>query len=293
MADAPFAGYLSHVRHNSQPASPARYPSLARGIAGRSAFPMPLRMPTTRSRATRRSPASSQRVAGDKTPRRLSQAERVAGFAQRPMPPEWMRSIAWTPAEGRFVPAPDVAAWIRRVFIESTSFSALMNTDHAHLATARIGVLWTNVKASRRGRIVLGTAELPEFKVSSWHRARQEQQLRDWFPEFEGELPDFIVTLSAPYAHAASNEAFCALVEHELYHCAQALDRNLAPAFSRETGCPLWTIKGHDVEEFVGVVRRWGARAAGVESMVHAASQHAREPVFSDADIVGACGACR
>jgi len=52
-------------------------------------------------------------------------------------------------------------------------------------------------------------------------------------------------------------------LEHELYHIVQSVDEFGAPKFNRDTGMPTLTLRGHDVEEFVGVVRRYGARACG------------------------------
>ena len=57
-----------------------------------------------------------------------------------------------------------------------------------------------------------------------------------------------------------------------------------------ELARPLWTSRPHDVEQFVSVVRMFGARAAGVEEMVEAAN---RPPMFSEAEIEIACGTCR
>lgn len=49
-------------------------------------------------------------------------------------------------------------------------------------------------------------------------------------------------------------------------------------------------MRGHDVEEFVGVVRRYGARAAGVQAMVDAASAG---PQIAAVKIAQAYGTCR
>ncbi|HVR48145.1 MAG TPA: putative metallopeptidase, partial [Pseudorhodoferax sp.] len=87
-----------------------------------------------------------------------------------------------------------------------------------------------------------------------------------------------------------SDAEWCALVEHELYHVGQEMDEFGAPKFTRE-GMPRLCIRGHDVEEFVGVVRRYGvgdpdgaigrlARAAGAM------------PEIGRANIAGACGTC-
>jgi hypothetical protein len=208
--------------------------------------------------------------------------------ARRPLPPPALRDVCHVPELAAFAPAPDLLRWVRETFIEGIHESRLTNPEHGHLALARIGVLWTDAKYSKGGRAVLGTAEIPDPKGSTWQRARQWTQLREWF----GELPDFVVTISAPYAAAADDAAFCALIEHELYHCAQALDQYGAPRFSRETGLPIWAIRGHDVEEFVGVVRRYGPDAAGVRPLIEAAKAWERDPGVSPAAIAGACGTC-
>ncbi|NRP70767.1 hypothetical protein ILFOPFJJ_01649 [Ensifer psoraleae] len=80
------------------------------------------------------------------------------------------------------------------------------------------------------------------------------------------------------------------LVEHELYHAAQETDAFGAPKFSKSTGRPIFTIRGHDVEEFVGVVRRYGADAAGVRAMVDAANQ---KPEIARVQIAHPCGTCQ
>jgi Putative phage metallopeptidase len=189
---------------------------------------------------------------------------------------------------GAFVAAPDVVDWIRDTFISGIARSPLANPDHGHLALATLGVLWTNEQNSSKGRAVVGMAEIFAPKGNAWQNARQEQQLREFFG---GILPDFILTLSAPYAIAIDDATFCALVEHELYHCAQALDQYGSPKFDRD-GVPGWTIRGHDVEQFVGVVRRYGARAAGVDLLVVAAKLAESQPIVRATEIAGACGTC-
>lgn len=71
-------------------------------------------------------------------------------------------------------------------------------------------------------------------------------------------LPSWIITLSAGYCSVCTDREFCALVDHELYHISQALDEFESPKFHRDSGLPMLTMKGHDVEEFNGVVRRYG-----------------------------------
>ncbi|MDI3341605.1 MAG: putative metallopeptidase [Sphaerobacter sp.] len=201
------------------------------------------------------------------------------------MPPEPLREPCPAPELAGFTAAPELERWVRDTFVSGVTGSPMHNPEHAHLALARIGVLWTNAANVHHGRVVLGTAEMPDPKGTPWQRARQWAQLREWF----GEVPDFVITLSAPYAAGAGDAEFCALIEHELYHCAQAVDEYGAPRFSRVTGLPIWAIRGHDVEQFIGVVRRYGADAAGVRQLVEAASQPALLPA---ATIAGACGTC-
>lgn len=197
---------------------------------------------------------------------------------ERPLPP------AMSP-EGEFVPAPDLVEWAEQTFI--LPGSPLENPDHAHLQHARIGALWTNVGNARQGRTILGTCEMgqPRATQGRWHKARAEQQIVEWF----GFVPDFIWTFFAPYAVACSDVEFCALVEHEAYHAAQATDEYGFPRFNKDTGQPIWTMRGHDVEEFVGIVRRYGADAAHVRDLVDAAK---RAPEIAAVSIAQACGTC-
>jgi hypothetical protein len=67
---------------------------------------------------------------------------------------------------------------------------------------------------------------------NAWKRGRAEQQLRDWF---EADI-DFLLTFYAPECARLDDRSFCALVEHELYHCAQERDQYGAPKFDRESG---------------------------------------------------------
>ncbi|MDW9363613.1 putative metallopeptidase [Sinorhizobium meliloti] len=184
-----------------------------------------------------------------------------------------------------FVPAPQIGEWVKQTFFEPAS--PVANKDHSHLAHAEIGFLWTVIENSRKGRRIIGQCEegKPQGAMGKWARARAEMQIKQWF----GFVPDFIITLDAEYCRACGDAEFMALVEHELYHAAQETDAFGAPKFSRSTGRPIFTIRAHDVEEFVGVVRRYGADAAGVRAIADAAS---RPPEIARAQIAHACGTC-
>ena len=185
-----------------------------------------------------------------------------------------------------FVPAPELEAWVIATFLAEDG--PLFNVEHAHLQVARIACLWTTTPNGRNGRTIIGQAEFGQNigGMGKWQRARAEQQILEWFETW----PDFLLTFFAPYADECSDAQFCALVEHELYHCGQERDEFGIPRFKKSTGMPAFCIRGHDVEEFVGVVRRYGADAAGVRAMVDAAAE---APTVASADISFACGNCQ
>jgi len=187
-----------------------------------------------------------------------------------------------------FAPSPELLEWAVAMFIRGDA--PLHNPDHTHLLDARIGFLWASSGYAKQGRAVLGQTE--DLRLASrgngWQRARAEQQLADWFPDG---APDFLITLDAQYCQTCTESELCALVEHELYHIGHQLDEFGTPKFSRDTGEPKLAIRGHDVEEFIGVVRRYGAGEpdGAVSQLVQAAS---RGPEISGASIAKACGTC-
>ncbi len=74
-----------------------------------------------------------------------------------------------------------------------------------------------------------------------------------------------------------------------MLHAAQDRDIYGAPKFSASTGRPVWCIRGHDVQEFTSIVRRYGADAAHVREFVDAANG---KPEIGHASIAHACGVC-
>ncbi|OBS35882.1 hypothetical protein A9K81_05675 [Pseudomonas syringae pv. syringae] len=181
----------------------------------------------------------------------------------------------------RLTPAREVWEWLQAEILVDTG--SIHNEDHSHLIDADIQVMWASSSFVKQGRRVLGQAEQVAFRAGGWQKARMEQQMRDWF----GDIPDFIITLAADYCATCSDADFCALVEHELYHLAQATDQYGQPAFTKE-GAPKLKLQGHDVEEFVGVVRRYGA-SPDVQRLVDAANKPAE---VGKLNISRACGTC-
>ncbi|WP_370683025.1 putative metallopeptidase [Pseudomonas syringae pv. atrofaciens] len=201
---------------------------------------------------------------------------------ERPHPPRAVITLTEQPDLAvRIIPAPEVREWLRAEILADTG--SIHNGDHAHLLDAGIQVMWASSSFEKQGRRVLGQAEQVALRAGGWQKARMEQQMRDWF----GEIPDFIITLAADYCATCSDADFCALVEHELYHLAQATDQYGQPAFTKE-GAPKLKLQGHDVEEFVGVVRRYGA-SPDVQRLVNAANKPAE---VGKLNISRACGTC-
>lgn len=200
----------------------------------------------------------------------------------RPMPPEFIgRFGEGGEAVGCFLPAPEVLDWLLTQVVDEKG--QLHNPDHLHIKEARLAVLWAAGGFVKAGRTVLGQAEEVTFRCGPWQKGRQEQQMTEWF----GYVPDYLITLAADYCATCPDAEFCALVEHELYHIAQAHDQYGAPKFNQE-GLPKFELRGHDVEEFVGVVRRYGA-SPDVQAMVDAANRPAE---VGKLNISRACGTC-
>ena len=199
---------------------------------------------------------------------------------QRPYPPRGME----VPSPiGEFSPDSSLRAFTRVQIIEPGG--QIHNPDHEHLMQAEVGFLWSNMPNTRKRRDIIGQAEMPRPSGDAWAYGRREQQLRSWF----GDVPDFVITLYAPSCAAMDDVAFCALLEHELYHCAQAVDKWGSPAFDKDTGLPKYAIRGHDVEEFTRVVQRYGVTSRELARMVQAA---AANPEIGPADVATACGTC-
>ena len=182
----------------------------------------------------------------------------------------------------RLIPAKGVHEWLHAEILNYDG--KLHNPDHFHLLEADIVFMWASSAFYKKGRTVLGQCEEVMMRAGGWQKARMEQQMYEWF----GRIPDFIITLAADYCAQCSDLEFCALVEHELYHIAQETDEFGAPKFYRDSGLPKLKLRGHDVEEFIGVVRRYGA-SHDVQQLVDVANRPAE---VAHIDIARACGTC-
>ncbi|HGN9176826.1 TPA: putative metallopeptidase [Klebsiella pneumoniae] len=200
---------------------------------------------------------------------------------RRPYPPVNFTGENWLPYT-RLIPAAEIGEWVNQNILSEDG--RIHNSDHTHLIDADVAFMWSSGSFAKNGRIVLGQCEQVMLHAGGWQKARMEQQMHEWF----GRIPKFIITLAADYCEQCNDLEFCALVEHELYHIAQAADDYGAPKFNKETGMPVLKLRGHDVEEFVGVVRRYGA-SKDVQEMVDAANRPAE---VAHIDVARACGTC-
>ena len=198
----------------------------------------------------------------------------------RPLPP---RHILDNMIDPIFEPSTELRDWAYENFIREES--PIFNPDHAHLQQAEIGFLWTNWENTKKGKLIAGQCQLLNFSGDKWSGGRSMMQIGEWF----GTIPDFLITIFAPVAVEMEDYQFMGLIEHELYHAGQDTDAFGMPKFSNETGLPIWTTKAHDIEEFLGVIDRYGS----VSPQLAAAAQMVnRGPKIAYAEIKNACGTC-
>ncbi|RZG79499.1 hypothetical protein EXE06_18550 [Acinetobacter pittii] len=206
----------------------------------------------------------------------------------RPFPPQELIDKADEEDAIRLAPALDLMNWVIANFL--TIGGPLHNPDHDHIAELIhdneefLAFAWASSACMAKKRMVLGQCEKVMFNQGGWKKARQEQQMRDWF----GYVPVYLITIDASYCDQATDRDFCALIEHELYHIGVERDEDGDPIISDMTGLPKHYLAGHDVEEFVGVVKRWGADES-VKRLIEVAKQ---APFVSDVNISKCCGTC-
>ncbi|RYG38669.1 hypothetical protein EON81_02925 [bacterium] len=184
-----------------------------------------------------------------------------------------------------FEAAHEVKAWAFETFISEES--ELYNPDHSHLSRADVLFVWSSVCFKSKGFEVVGTCQLGEQTGSKGSKEFAEWNLRQLN---EGKLPDFVITLCAPFFAECDSTAICAVIEHELYHAKQKKDKYGVPMRHR-TGSPVYEIQGHDVEEHLGVARRYGAWSPSLEKLREYLNAPPEVPRRYSKDAVCGCGA--
>jgi len=185
-------------------------------------------------------------------------------------------------------PAPEFKEWVITNWL--TLGGELHNPDHDHIAELLhdneefLAFAWASSAAVAKKRMVLGQCEKVMFNQGGWKKARQEQQMRDWF----GFVPQYLITIDATYCEQASDRDFCRLIEHELYHIGVERDEDGEIVYSDMTGLPKHYLAGHDVEVFFGETKRWGADES-VKRLLEIAKN---APFVSETSIAACCGNC-
>lgn len=206
----------------------------------------------------------------------------------RPFPPTELMDQAEQEEAIRLAPAPELKEWVVKNWL--TIGGELHNPDHDHIAELLhdneefLAFAWASSAAVAKKRMVLGQCEKVMFNQGGWKKARQEQQMRDWF----GFVPQYLITIDATYCEQANDRDFCRLIEHELYHIGVERDEDGEVIYSDHTGLPKHYLAGHDVEVFFGEIRQHG-----VDSSVQRLLEIAKNaPFASETNIAACCGNC-
>lgn len=141
--------------------------------------------------------------------------------------------------------------------------------EHAHFLDEEIAVefLLRVAPKLKHGRRQLGMAIIPT--VQGELKDLFTQLLAHWF----GRAPQFFIILDQEFWMEADDITRRALLEHEMMHIKQSLDKNGDPAFDQD-GNPKFGIVGHDLEEFNYIVRKYGAWKSDIAEFLSAAGQH-------------------
>jgi hypothetical protein len=148
-------------------------------------------------------------------------------------------------------------------------FQELIELDeHIHFLEEEIAVefLLRVAPKVKQGRRQLGMAIIPT--VQGELKDLFTQLLAHWF----GRAPQFLIILDQEFWLQADDITRRALLEHEMSHVKQSLDKNGDPAFDQD-GNPKFGIRAHDVEEFQYIVRKYGAWNQNLAEFLRAAGQ--------------------
>lgn len=214
---------------------------------------------------------------------RLAQRLEASGISRPfPSPPAELRTSLYP----IFRPAHDLRDWARETFLEEGS--PLHNPDHRHLLMADVLFVWSSGGFKSKGRYVAGTAQLGTQQGGG---PGKKEYLESFYREWNGgRLPDFIITICAPFVIEADPASICALIDHEYYHCGQVVNEFGISQYRQSDGLPKFALVGHDIEEFVGVVRRFGD--LGNPNMIALREALNREPSIERAKVVAAVCGC-
>jgi hypothetical protein len=130
--------------------------------------------------------------------------------------------------------------------------------EHAHLVDAVIGYVFRDDMLTRQGKVVAAEAILVERILQS--DKRYSRMVKAFILHVLGAevLPDFVMLIDRNIWEGQSAEEKLALVDHELSHMHFATEEDGETQKFHRDGSPWWSLRGHDVEEFCGVIERNG-----------------------------------
>lgn len=142
---------------------------------------------------------------------------------------------------------------------------AMPEFDDLRDAEPTIEWLMRNETKIKQGRWIHGTAYTPQV-------TGELRDMFEWLLEvYFGHFPDFLIVLSRDYWEEANPAQREILVFHELAHCEHARDKMGALRYTKD-GFPIFGLRGHDIEEFDAVVRRYGAHSEDLQRFIAAAA---------------------
>jgi len=143
---------------------------------------------------------------------------------------------------------------------------------HGDTHQARIALAWRlRTKADQDGHIVLGKC----IKVSDLHRE---------FADY-----DFIITLNKEFwdEPAVTKAQRVALLDHEMCHAAPTYNGETGEHEVDERGRFLFRTRGHDVQEFIEIVRRNGIWKHDLLEFAKVLQEKRKAPMFAVDSVAG------
>lgn len=153
-----------------------------------------------------------------------------------------------------------------------TLFEELIELEeHKHFAEEEIAVefLLRVAPKLKQGRRQLGMAIIPT--VQGELKDLFTQLLVAWF----GRAPQFLIVLDQEFWLEADDLTRRALLEHEMMHIKQEIGKDGELKFDMD-GNPKFGIRGHDLEEFNYIVRKYGAWKSDIAEFIESAQQYSQ-----------------
>jgi hypothetical protein len=141
-------------------------------------------------------------------------------------------------AATRYFPFPDD--------LRAKYFAPLISNHRNDLAEAKFVLLFREGRWSSKNRETWATVKklTAETKAMLQDAYSGKYGLKDNTP-----APDFVITVNYEVWNSFDETARYALLHHELCHCEKDIDKD---------GNPKYSLIGHDLEEFTGIVRKYG-----------------------------------